>query len=190
MDRRSFLAWATNGMGALFATVLGVPAALYLLDPLNRKAPDSSWRTVANLDDLQQDVPFEAVLQDTRWDAWNLYPNEIVGRVWLIRHDDGHEDKVKAFTSVCPHLGCSVNWLAAPAGEPATSGQFLCPCHGGRFDHNGQRVEHGPATNPAPRNMDSLEVQIVPDQDNPSNKVVQVKYLRFQANQERKDVAS
>jgi nitrite reductase/ring-hydroxylating ferredoxin subunit len=36
----------------------------------------------------------------------------------------------KAFSTVCPHLGCRVHW------EPENN-RFFCPCHRGTFDENG-----------------------------------------------------
>ncbi|MEO0769087.1 MAG: Rieske 2Fe-2S domain-containing protein [Cyanobacteria bacterium J06649_4] len=42
-----------------------------------------------------------------------------------------------AISSVCPHLSCTVAW------EPDTQ-EFACPCHGSRFDADGQRTR-GPA---------------------------------------------
>lgn len=45
-----------------------------------------------------------------------------------------------AFSAVCTHLGCIVRWLPE-------KGEFLCPCHGGRFASDG-RVLGGPPPKP------------------------------------------
>ena len=45
-----------------------------------------------------------------------------------------------AFSAVCSHLGCAVKWVRRDQ-------EFVCPCHGGRFDARG-RVVGGPP--PAP----------------------------------------
>lgn len=45
------------------------------------------------------------------------------------------EDGFVALSAVCPHLGCSVN---------SATGGFNCPCHGSRFDSNGENRQ-GPA---------------------------------------------
>jgi menaquinol-cytochrome c reductase iron-sulfur subunit len=159
-DRRSVLRWAIHGLAALFAAVLGIPAAAFLIDARNRPARQGSFRTVARLDDLEIGKPTLVVVSDSRRDGWTLHPNDVIGRVWLIR---GPNNQLDAFTTICPHLGCSVNF---------TGTEFLCPCHGGRFDLAGQRKEQAGYSNPAPRGMDSLEVRL---QDG----IVQVKYENF-----------
>ncbi len=50
--------------------------------------------------------------------------------------------EVKVFSSICTHLGCHVTW-------DQTAGNFLCPCHLGRFDSEG-RVIAGPPPAPLP----------------------------------------
>jgi menaquinol-cytochrome c reductase iron-sulfur subunit len=155
LKRRSFLKWATHGLGALFAAILGVPAVAYLIDARHRAAPPSDFRTVARLSELKENVPYQVVIRDTRRDAWTIHPSDLVGRVWLIRRPN---DKVDAFTAICPHLGCSINF-------EASAKQFLCPCHGGTFDMTGKRAEVTGRANPAPRGMDALQVQLTPDPD-------------------------
>ncbi len=49
---------------------------------------------------------------------------------------------VKVFSSICTHLGCQIKW------DP-TEGNFLCPCHMGRFDTDG-KVIAGPPPEPMP----------------------------------------
>jgi Rieske Fe-S protein len=58
------------------------------------------------------------------------------------------DKKFTAFTSICPHLGCGINW-------DEDSGKFICPCHDSFFDIEG-RVLSGPS----PRGMDTLETEI------------------------------
>lgn len=169
MERRSFLKWLFHGLGAAFAATIGVPALLYVLDPRNRPAPPGLFKTVARLGDLKPGVPQQAIIREIRRDAWTLHPNDVIGRVWLIR---GEGEKVAAFTTICPHLGCSVNFLAE-------SGYFQCPCHNGMFETSGELRHQPGAENPAPRGMDALEVQIVADPADAKEKLVQVKYESF-----------
>ncbi len=58
-------------------------------------------------------------------------------RIAVLRDDNG----VIALSLVCTHLGCTVS--VVPDG-------MACPCHGSRFDRNGQ-VLSGPAQRPLQR---------------------------------------
>lgn len=54
-----------------------------------------------------------------------------------------YDNTLKAFSAVCPHLGCIVNWNSDEKS-------FDCPCHGSRFSTDGT-VTNGPAqTNLSP----------------------------------------
>ena len=57
-----------------------------------------------------------------------------------------------ALSAVCTHLGCVVAWQEQ-------AGEFLCPCHGGRFSAEGQ-VLGGPPPSP----LESLAVELDGDQ--------------------------
>jgi cytochrome b6-f complex iron-sulfur subunit len=54
-----------------------------------------------------------------------------------------------AFSAVCPHLRCIVNWNE-------TLKEFECPCHGAKFNPNGEVLE-----GPPPRPLDLYMLQIV-----------------------------
>ncbi len=47
-----------------------------------------------------------------------------------------------ALSAICTHLGCIVRWIP-------DKGEFLCPCHGGRYSGNG-KVLGGPPPRPLP----------------------------------------
>lgn len=49
---------------------------------------------------------------------------------------------VRAFSSTCTHLGCTVNKVSA--------GKIFCPCHGSVFDAATGAVVQGPASSPLP----------------------------------------
>jgi Rieske Fe-S protein len=176
-NRRELLKWMTVGFGAVVALVTGFPAVAYLLDPLRRKAQKADFLAVARLSDLprtgesQPPTPVQVpVTADQRRDAWTTHPTVVVGSVWLLRRAD---NSVRAFTTICPHLGCSVNH---DAGEQ----RFVCPCHSGTFHLNGERFGEGELDrpNPAPRGMDPLEVRTVPIEGTDDH-VVEVRYERF-----------
>lgn len=105
-----------------------------------------------------------------RRDAWTSYPQETIGRVWLVRQNDGTDDRVVAFTSVCPHLGCAVNMDAGGA-------RFVCPCHKAAWNLEGNKLhdEQLGHPNPSPRDLDRLECEIVND-DRTGEAWVEVRY--------------
>jgi cytochrome b6-f complex iron-sulfur subunit len=57
-----------------------------------------------------------------------------------------------AMQPICTHLGCTVAWQAE-------QNQFVCPCHGSRYDAEG-RVTHGPA----PRSLPLVTVVVKQNQ--------------------------
>jgi cytochrome b6-f complex iron-sulfur subunit len=55
---------------------------------------------------------------------------------------------VRAFSAICTHLGCIVQWQK-------DTKEFVCPCHGGKYDFDG-KVTYGPP----PRPLDPIEVKV------------------------------
>lgn len=167
--RRSFLRWAIHGLGTVLAAIVGVPAVLYLISARHRQAPQLTFRPVdgLRLSELKDHEPRQGVIYDVRRDAWTLHPNDVVGRVWVVKTGPGNND-LQVFTTICPHLGCSVN-----LSEPANG--FTCPCHGAEFQFDGSLVSREGYQNPSPRDMDTLEWRR--DPANPDQ--LQVKYQDF-----------
>ena len=56
---------------------------------------------------------------------------------------------LKAFSTICPHMGCDVEWNA---GEST----WDCPCHGSRYLATGE-LKNGPAK----RGLDPLDISVV-----------------------------
>jgi thiosulfate dehydrogenase [quinone] large subunit len=64
----------------------------------------------------------------------------------LIHEQDG---SVKAFSTVCTHEGCEVEFVASAK-------MLMCPCHGAQFDITTGNATHGPARRP----LASYKVQV------------------------------
>lgn len=186
MERRTFLTWATHGLAALFGAAVSIPAIAYLIDARNRKEAAGAFKQVARLSELGVEEPKQVVMSDVRLDAWTVHPNEVLGQVWLVKRDD---KTVDVFSSVCPHLGCSIS------NYNKDKQRFVCPCHNGTFKLSGELVsaadlekEQGPgAKNPAPRGMFQLKpdenVKLERDPASPDAKpdyFVLVKYQTFE----------
>jgi len=128
-DRRRVLRWIVGGSGLAVAGLAGVPVGSYLR-PL----------------DLPEEAAVAAIGADEigLWEAKQVI---VAGRpVLVVNTGDGY----RAFSAVCTHLGCVVKWKKGRR-------QFFCPCHGARFDVEGQ-VMGGPA----PRPLAALEVREIP----------------------------
>jgi cytochrome b6-f complex iron-sulfur subunit len=54
-----------------------------------------------------------------------------------------YKGQLRAFSAVCTHLGCLVQWKKDER-------IFLCPCHAGKFDANGNVIS-GPPPKPLPQ---------------------------------------
>jgi cytochrome b6-f complex iron-sulfur subunit len=59
--------------------------------------------------------------------------------------------EIKAFSKICTHLGCEVEWHAEKK-------EFYCPCHEGFFDANGKVL-----AGPPPRPLDEYKVTVKDD---------------------------
>jgi cytochrome b6-f complex iron-sulfur subunit len=57
----------------------------------------------------------------------------------------------KALSLVCTHQGCNIDWVNS-------SMQFQCPCHGSKFDKDGNVIQ-----GPASRNLQSFRTEYKSD---------------------------
>ena len=67
-------------------------------------------------------------------------------QLWVFSEENG----IAAVSMVCTHLGCLV--------KRQDNGEFICPCHGAKFDATG-RVLSGPP----PRGLVWVEISLGPD---------------------------
>jgi cytochrome b6-f complex iron-sulfur subunit/menaquinol-cytochrome c reductase iron-sulfur subunit len=88
-------------------------------------------------------------------DGWIRTPERRIGSVWLLRDD---ERSVRAYSAVCPHLGCSID---------RENDRFVCKCHDSHFTEQGAVLD-----GPAPRGMDPIETRVI-------DGWVEVKYRKF-----------
>ncbi len=169
--RRFIVEFLAGACGALVALVPAVSGLLVFFDPLKRKqAKGGKPIRVATLEAIPADgKPHRFPVVDTRRDAWNVYPPQPIGAVYLQRTSES--EPPKAFSAICPHLGCAVDYKAS-------RGVYVCPCHNSVWTIDAERVN--PATCPAPRDLDELEVEIRNDSE------VWVSYQRFRSGLEKK----
>lgn len=170
--RRGFFARAiTLVLGTISLLVPAVVGIVAYLNPLRQKGQAGVFMRLASLAELPEDgTPRKFSVVADRTDAWNRFPNEPIGAVYLRRTSD-KADPVEALQVVCPHAGCSVEYKTSADG-----GKFFCPCHSASFGLSGQRLDK---TSPSPRSLDTLEVKI-------ENAEVLVKFQNFESGTARK----
>jgi menaquinol-cytochrome c reductase iron-sulfur subunit len=148
ISRRSIfgalLGIGTVGMSALLA----VPILRYVLYPLYAKSSKSGWSAVGGMNEFSNlSQPISKTIEVKQVDGWREVDS--AQSVYVTKGTDG---QLAVLSAICPHLGCSVAWHK-PEGE------FICPCHGGRFTADGKHV-----FGPPPRGMDPLPHKVVDGQ--------------------------
>lgn len=164
-SRRTFLAGA-GAVGACVAGVTLVPAASLLTSPLRTPTTSGSdaFVPVGRLTQLVGGDPVKVDVYADKVDAWNRVEQVKVGSAWVL----SHEGELLAMSTVCPHLGCAIDY-------DAENKKFICPCHDSFFSLDG-----GVETGPSPRGMDRLEVQTEGDD-------VALRYERFRQGTSEKE---
>ncbi len=82
----------------------------------------------------EDDVPRQGVKKAEL--VFTVSGKERKSRVFIVSSPSGPV----VFSATCSHLGCLVNYQRE-------KGEFVCPCHGGRYDLNGRNIAGPP---PAP----------------------------------------
>lgn len=123
MSRRDFLGWVIRG--GLLTTLAGMllPALTYLW-PVTRQGPAGGMQEIGSVDDIP---------------IWGSKKVILAGSAILIIRT---AREFKAFSAICTHLGCLVDW-------DGHKHEIVCPCHAGLFDTDG-RVVAGPPPRPLP----------------------------------------
>jgi len=128
ISRRKLIAYAWIGASAIVIAEL-IGGTLAFLWP-RRKGPKVETVFIAGkVTDLKvgEIIPF---------------PKE---RTFILRTEEGF----LAISSICTHLNCIVNWNEMLK-------KFECPCHGAKFNRNGEVLE-----GPPPRPLDLYKLQII-----------------------------
>ena len=130
--RREFLQGFIKGGFSFLAFVFGI-TLLRFLYPSRTKRQELRFYYILNEEELPRHgvKKIKFSYEDGR--------RTMTFRAFLVNNSGG----VFALSPVCTHLGCLTDWSRH-------KGEFLCPCHGGRYDIEG-RVITGPPTSPLAR---------------------------------------
>ncbi len=183
MQRRNFLIWISRAMGSAIAALVALPGMQYVWNTLQADtAVSHTRRRIVRWKDLRPGEPVQFSIYGERRDAWHVEPQQVIGRVWLVRQSEAAAPAasgVTAFTSLCPHMGCQVQKSGGDAG-------FICPCHRAAFKLDGNPLQQGAERNHAPRGLDQLPCELV--KDDSGDLWVEVEYQRFEPSLTRKVV--
>ncbi len=178
MNRRALLKWISRVIGWTCALIVAIPGISFITAPLRRRSSnDAIQQRVAKLKNLRVGIPTQVAITGGRQDAWVRYDEEVVGRAWVVRETDEsvkpEETRVRVFSTVCPHLGCAVQFDDKRG--------FNCPCHKAFFELTGKPVADAELgyKNPTPRQLDDLDCRIVEDEES-GEWWVEVKYETFE----------
>lgn len=130
MTRREMLKRLLQAGAGLVALVLGFPALVLSLAPLGDRR-QAVWRSLGSLASFPVGGVQLAKVTLPHPD-WVESPIAQGVYVWRLTSDE-----VVVYSRSCTDLGCPLNW--DPGGEV-----FLCPCHGGIFAKDGQRMAGPP----------------------------------------------
>ncbi len=140
--RRSFLKASLLFIGGLISAVVAVPLFGFAILPALKKAPKKY--VVLGIVDLLKGSQYKKVNYTFQSkDGW-IQTN----KKRSVYVTDAGKGNFVVFSRVCTHLNCLVRWEESKR-------QFLCPCHGGVFDEEGNVV-----AGPPPRSLERLSVKV------------------------------
>jgi menaquinol-cytochrome c reductase iron-sulfur subunit len=141
LSRRQFALLGTQLVAASVTVLLAIPIVGFLLSPLFRRAPTYEAK-VGDISGVPEAEPtkFTVTFPQGEWTTANAN-----AAVYVVRSGNNYT----VFSNVCTHLQCPVRW------QPAIH-QFLCPCHGGLYDINGNNVG-GPPPKPLPQYVHRID---------------------------------
>jgi Rieske Fe-S protein len=140
MTRRTAFAVGGQALGGAAAVVVALPVVGFAVAPIFDR-PEEMWEGVGPPDDYTSDTYRQAVITivDGVGDSGKT-------TVYIRRGSSDLGENPAEFVAIstrCAHLGCPVRFVRA-------AGNFICPCHGGVYDFEGQ-VIGGPPVRPLDR---------------------------------------
>jgi menaquinol-cytochrome c reductase iron-sulfur subunit len=145
--RRSYLGWLIGLCSVGVGGLLSVPLLRFALYPLTGRTTEIKWSDLGPVSDFgSRGTPIQRAVKVEQLDGWR---KEISDKVVYVTN--GPKGQLQVLSAICPHLGCSVQWIASKH-------QFVCPCHGAFFQSDGTRIG-----GPSPRAMDTLDTMVRDD---------------------------
>lgn len=142
INRRQFMSIFTGVIASVIGIGMAIPSIAYIVG-LSLRKKEENWVKVGIMNKVVLGTPTLFKAKIKRQDGWIESDEEIST---YILSEDGRA--FTALSSICTHLGCRVRWND-------DNEQFLCPCHVGIFDKQGNVV-----AGPPPRPLDRYQTMI------------------------------
>lgn len=139
--RRTVLGWLVAVINLAVGSVVVGPVLGFVAGPLQRRSK-GKWIPILRDGELAVGETKETAFIARIVDGYSEVDRKYT--VFLRRY----EDRVVAFDPACTHLGCRVKWVGGKS-------QYVCPCHGGVFDSDGNVV-----SGPPPKRLDVHPVKV------------------------------
>jgi len=143
INRRQFVTVVVAAVGTVMAAFIGLPAIGYLISPATKVQEKDEWIPLGPLENYPVGVPTLFTFTRTTVNGWEKTANSY--GAYVIRYTP---EQHKVFSNMCTHLSCRVNWKEGVS-------EYVCPCHDGHFDIEGQVV-----SGPPPRPLDEYESKV------------------------------
>jgi len=143
LSRREFVNITVGTIGTIIAVSVGLPAIAYVLGPGLKVSKAETWIPLGKVDQFPVDEPTLVSFTRTAVNGWERTTNSYGVYVTKPENTDPF-----VLSNVCTHLGCRVSWKTDKK-------EYICPCHDGIFDIDGQIV-----SGPQPKPMVSYETKI------------------------------
>jgi len=131
-DRRDFIKKALTSVLVLLGLGFLIPG-LKILSPAGSHNKELVYFPLVP----EEEVPRSGVKKSEL--VYVISGKERKARVFIVSTPDG----LNVFSATCAHLGCLVNYKKEKR-------EFVCPCHGGRYDLTGRNIA-GPPPSPLTR---------------------------------------
>lgn len=135
IDRRDFVKIIVAFVGTVIGTIVGLPAIAYLISPATKTQASEAWIPLGPLENYPTDTPTLFSFTRSRVNGWEKTVNSY--GAYVVRKSD---NSVVVFSNMCTHLACRVKWTEDVQ-------EYICPCHDGHFNAQGE-VVLGPPPKP------------------------------------------
>jgi Rieske Fe-S protein len=143
ISRRQFVTVVVAAVGTIMTAFIGLPAIGYLISPATKVQEKDEWIPLGPLENYPVGTPTLFTFTRTTVNGWEKTANSY--GAYVIRYT---EEQYKVFSNMCTHLSCRVNWKEELS-------EYICPCHDGHFDIEGQVV-----AGPPPGPLDEYESKV------------------------------